>query len=205
MSPRPYRSSRRRVTTERTRTRLLKAASAMLAGRDGISLDAVAKRAGVTRLTVYNQFGSRRALLEAVFDDMAERGGLHRIGEAMASPDPQAALQQIVVIFCDFWSTHRGALWRLHAASATDPEFEESLRARNQRRRHLLSVFVDRMIESGAKRPKLAIELIDVLFALTGIAFFWELTAGGLETSAACRLIQALAADAVQRALSETE
>jgi len=205
MSPRPYRSSRRTVTAERTRARLLKAASEMLAAPDRISLDAVAKRAGVTRLTVYNQFGSRRALLEAVFDDMAERGGLHRIREAMAKTDPQAALQQIVLIFCDFWSIHRGALWRLHAASATDPEFGESLRARNQRRRHLLSVLVDRMIEGGAKRPEVAIELIDVLFALTSVAFFWELTAGGRKADAACRLIQALAADAVQRALSETK
>jgi AcrR family transcriptional regulator len=205
MSPRPYRSSRRAVTAERTRARLLKAASAMLAASDGISLDAVAKRAGVTRLTVYNQFGSRRALLEAVFDDMAERGGLHRIREAMAKTDPQVALQQIVLIFCDFWSVHRGALWRLHAASATDPEFEESLRARNQRRRHLLSVLVDRMIEGGGKRPEVVIELIDVLFALTSVGFFWELTAGGRKANAVCHLIQALAADAVQRALSETK
>ena len=205
MSPRPYRSPRRRVAAKRTRARLLKAARAMLAAPDGISLDAVAKRAGVTRLTVYNQFGSRRALLEAVFDDMAERGGLHRIREAMAKTDPQAALQQIVLIFCDFWSIHRGALWRLHAASATDPEFEESLRARNQRRRHLLSVLVDRMIEGGGKRPEVVIELIDVLFALTSVGFFWELTAGGRKANAVCHLIQALAADAVQRALSETK
>jgi AcrR family transcriptional regulator len=205
MSPRPYRSSRRRVATERTRARLLKAASAMLAARNGISLDAVAKRAGVTRLTVYNQFGSRRALLEAVFDDMAERGGLHRIREAMANPDPHMALRLIVAIFCDFWSVHRGALWRLHAASATDPEFEESLHARNQRRRHLLSALVDRMIEGGDKRPEVVTELVDLLFALTSVAFFWELTAGGRKTNAARRLIQALAADAVRRALSEAE
>ena len=205
MSPRPYRSPRRRVAAKRTRARLLKAARAMLAAPDGISLDAVAKKAGVTRLTVYNQFGSRRALLEAVFDDMAERGGLHRIREAMAKTDPQVALQQIVLIFCDFWSVHRGALWRLHAASATDPEFEESLRARNQRRRHLLSVLVDRMIEGGAKSPEVVIELIDVLFALTSVGFFWELTAGGRKANAVCHLIQALAADAVQRALSETK
>ena len=205
MSPRPYRSSRRRVAAKRTRARLLKAARAMLAAPDGISLDAVAKKAGVTRLTVYNQFGSRRALLEAVFDDMAERGGLHRIREAMAKTDPQAALQQIVLIFCDFWSVHRGALWRLHAASATDPEFEESLRARNQRRRHLLSVLVDRMIEGGGKRPEVVIELIDVLFALTSVGFFWELTAEGRKANAVCHLIQALAADAVRRALSESE
>jgi AcrR family transcriptional regulator len=205
MSPRPYRSSRRRLAAERTRARLLKAASATLADREVISLDAVAKRAGVTRLTVYNQFGSRRALLEAVFDNMAERGGLHRIGEAMTNPDPQAALQQIVAIFCDFWSVHRGALWRLHAASAIDPEFEESLRARNERRRHLLSVLVDRMMKGRRKRLEVVTELIDVLFALTSVAFFSEFRAGGRNTKAACRLIQALAADVVRRTLAGTE
>ena len=203
MTARRYQSSRRRAATERTRTRLLKAASTMLAARDGISLEAVAKRAGVTRLTVYNQFGSRRALLEAVFDDMAKQGGLHRIPEAMANQDPHVALQSIVAIFCDFWSTHRGALWRLHASGATDPELEESLRARNQRRHHLLSALVDRMIEVDGGRPKIVAELVDVLFALTGVAFFWELTAAGRKTDVACRLIQALAVDAVRRALSE--
>src|SRR5215468_10679020 len=167
MSPRPYRSPRRRVAAKRTRARLLKAARAMLAAPDGISLDAVAKKAGVTRLTVYNQFGSRRALLEAVFDDMAERGGLDRIREAMASPDPHAALQQIVAIFCDFWSRAPATLWRLHAANASDPELAESLSAHNERRRRLLSVLVDRM--SGRERR--SHEAVHVLFALTSISF----------------------------------
>jgi AcrR family transcriptional regulator len=203
MSPRPYSSSRRRVASARTRVRVLKAASALLASRDGISLDAVAKRAGVTRLTVYNQFGSRRALLEAVFDDMAERGGLHRLRDAMANPDPHAALRQVVAIFCDFWGGHRGALWRLHAATAIDPELEESIGARNERRRHLLSILVDRMITDGHKRRGDLAELVDLLFALTSVAFFRELTAGRRKTDAVCRLIQVLAADVVQRGLSQ--
>jgi AcrR family transcriptional regulator len=205
VSKRPRQGSPRRVATERTRARLVKAASAMLAARDGVSLDAVAKKAGVTRLTIYNQFGSRRALLEAVFDDMAERGGLHRLREAMANPDPHLAVGSIVSIFCEFWSVHPGALWRLHAAGATDPELEQSLRARNQRRRHLFSVLVGRMIAGEDERTETTTELVDVLFALTSVAFFWELKAGGRDTNAACRLIQALAADSVQRALSQAE
>jgi AcrR family transcriptional regulator len=204
MSPRPYQSSRRAETAERTRARLLEAASAMLAARHGISLDAVAKKAGVTRLTVYNQFGSRRALLEATFDHLAERGGLHRIREAMTNPDPHAALQQIVAIFCGFWSVHRDALWHLHASSASDPEFEENLRARNERRRSLLSVVVGRIIE-GDRRPEANTELVDVLFALTGIAFYWELTARGYQANSTCRIIQTLVADVVHRTLIETE
>lgn len=205
MSPRPYRSPRRRVTAERTRARLLKAASTMLGGYDGVSLDAVAKKAGVTRLTVYNQFGSRRALLEAVFDDMAERGGLHHISDAMANADPHTALRQIVSIFCGFWSIHRSALWRLHAATATDSEFEESLRGRDERRRHLLSVIVGRMKHADFKRTTVVPELIDVLFALTSVSFFWELTASGRNADAACRLIQTLAEDAVQKTFPKTE
>jgi AcrR family transcriptional regulator len=205
MSPRPYRSPRRRVTAERTRARLLKAASAMLGGRDSVSLDAVAKKAGVTRLTVYNQFGSRRALLEAVFDDMAERGGLRHISEAMANPDPHEALWQVVLIFCGFWSIHSSALWRLHAATATDSEFEESLRGRNERRRHLLSVIVGRMNQAGFMRAEVVAELVDVLFALTSVSFFCELAASGRNTDVTCRLIQALAKGAVQKAFLETE
>ncbi|SRR5579871_541635 len=205
MSPRAYRSSRRAETAERTRARLIEAADAMLAARDGISLHTVAKRAGVTRLTVYNQFGSRRALLEATFDHMAERGGLHRIREAMTNPDPHSALRQTVAIFCDFWSFRRDALWHLHAASATDPELEESLRARNERRRSLLSVLVDRITERDRRRPEVMTELVDVLFALTGIAFYWELTARGYQANSARRIIQTLAEDALQRTLSKAE
>jgi hypothetical protein len=94
---------------------------------------------------------------------------------------------------------------RLHAATATDSEFEESLRGRNERRRHLLSVIVGRMNHAGIRRTKVVAELVDVLFALTSVSFFWELTASGRNADAACCLIQALAADAVQRALLGTE
>jgi hypothetical protein len=69
----------------------------------------------------------------------------------------------------------------------------------------LLSVLVDRMFEAGRKRPEALTELVDVLFALTGIAFYRELTARRHESGAVFRIIQALAADAVQRTLSEME
>lgn len=202
MSPRTYWSPRRRMTAERTRARLLKAASALLGGRKSVSLEAVAKKAGVTRLTVYHQFGSRRALLEAVFDDMAERGGLHHIREAMANPDPHAALKQIVALFCRFWSNQRSAAWRLHAIAASDAEFGESLCARNERRRHLLSAIVVRFNQVVSRRTKARAELVDLLFALTSMSFFWELTSGGRSAESACRLIQALAEEAAQSTFS---
>ena len=206
MSPRAYNSPRRIVAATKTRQRIVAAAAAILGTAEGISgfsLQAVADKAGVTRLTVYNQFGSRRALLEAVFDEMAVRGGLHRIPAVMAGSDPQAGLLQVIGIFCDFWSFGCDALGPLHAAGASDPEFGASVRERNERRRRLLSVLVRRLAKDRKLRPKAPGDLIDVLFALTSFPFFSQLTAAGRTTQAASDLIQGLATDAVGRAMKE--
>jgi AcrR family transcriptional regulator len=202
--PRLYKSPRRDAAAAQTRRRIVAAAATILGAAEGIggfSLEAVAKKANVTRLTVYNQFGSRRALLEAVFDERAARGGLHRIADVMAGSDPQAGLRQVIVIFCDFWSFDPRALGLLHAAGANDPEFEASVRERNERRRRLLSVLVRQMAEDRQWRPKTISDLVDVLFALTSFSFFSQLTGTGRSAKAACQLIQELAMDAVQRAV----
>ena len=91
MRRRTYVSSVRSTAAAEKRDRVIEAAAKSLREDEGIagfSLDHVAKAAGVTRLTVYNQFGSRRALLEAVFDEIARQGGLAGIADAMAMADP---------------------------------------------------------------------------------------------------------------------
>src|SRR5258705_9412753 len=98
MSTRPYVSSVRTAAAAAKRDRVIEAAARSLREDASIatfSLDAVAKAAGVTRLTVYHQFGSRRGLLEAVFDEIARQGGLARIPHAMAITDPHAALDPL--------------------------------------------------------------------------------------------------------------
>jgi AcrR family transcriptional regulator len=203
MSPRRYRSPAREASSGQTRERILAAAAALLRSPEGIggfSLEAVGKAAKVTRLTVYNQFGSRRALLEAVFDDRAERGGLRRVAEAMATADPAAGLRKLIDIFCDFWSFDPAALACLHGAGINDAELEDSIRARNERRRGALSILVSRMAERKEVRAEARRDLVDTLFALTGFHFFAELAAGGRSIKSAGVLVQAMAADAVRRA-----
>jgi AcrR family transcriptional regulator len=134
------------------------------------SLDAVAKAAGVTRLTVYHQFGSRRGLLEAVFDDIARQGGLAGIADAMAMPDPHAALDRLVEIFCAFWNRDP-AVGRLHEAMATDPEFAQALLERNERRRKTFNALVSRIAGKTAS-PRARQDAVDMLFALTSFAMF---------------------------------
>ena len=208
MSPRAYKSPLRDAAASATRERIVAAAAAILGAADGIrkfSLDAVAKKAGVTRLTVYNQFGSRRALMEAVFDQRAARGGLFRIVEAMRDPDPQAALLRIIAIFCDFWNSDPGTMRLLHAAGASDAEFAESVHERNERRRNVLSVVIRRLAAGRARPPRALANLVDALFALTSFAFFSQLKTGKRTAAAARRIIEEMALDAVNRELQRPE
>src|ERR1700682_909420 len=102
MSTRPYASSVRTAAAAEKRERVIEAAARSLredASIAGFSLDVVAKAAGVTRLTVYHQFGSRRGLLEAVFDDIARQGGLAQIPDAMAMCDPRAGVGRLGAAF----------------------------------------------------------------------------------------------------------
>ena len=190
MPRRAYVSSVRTAAAAEKRDRVIEAAARSLredAGISSFSLDNVAKAAGVTRLTVYNQFGSRRGLLEAVFDDIARRGGLEAIAGAMAMAYPQAALDRLVEIFCGFWQ-HDPAIGRLHEAMAIDPEFAAALIERNERRRKGLTVLVERIAGKSASR-RARRDAVDTIFALTSYAMFAMLSPGR-SANDTCRLVQ---------------
>jgi AcrR family transcriptional regulator len=193
---RGYRSPKRDSAAEQTRARIISAANRQLRSAKGLqslSLESVAAQAGVTRLTVYNQFGSRRGLLEAVFDDVAFRGGLHRLPEAMAEKDPRAALRRLVAIFCEFWYFNRRMLGQLNGASVADPRLERAIRERNERRRKLLTVIVQRLEGADRAAPEVFDEVVDVLFVLTSHAVFAGLADKDRSVETVCRLVQDLA------------
>jgi AcrR family transcriptional regulator len=190
MPKRHYVSSVRAAAAAEKRDRVIQAATRLLRENTNIaafSLDAVAKAAGVTRLTVYNQFGSRRGLLEAVFDVIARQGGLTRIEEAMAMPDPRMGLDRLVEIFCHFWNRD-SAIGRLQEAMSADPELARALIERNERRRKTLEVLVARIDRRKASSPARR-DAVDLIFALTSYAMFANLCSTR-PADEACRLIQ---------------
>ena len=207
MTSRSYKSPRRTAAASATRDRILAAAAALLREVGGVrrfSLESVAKAAAVTRFTVYSQFGSRSALLEAVFDHRALAAGMSRLPEVMAEVDALSGLQRLIGVFCDFWAHDHDLIARLHSVGASDPEFSQAVLARNKRRRVALSTLVNRMVSSGVVRNAAAPELVDVLSALTSFSFFTELTEAGRPVENVCRIIRNLSADAVRRANSDT-
>jgi AcrR family transcriptional regulator len=198
MPTRRYVSPIRERAAAEKRVRVVDAASRLLREQADVasfSLDAVAKAAGVTRLTVYNQFGSRRGLLEAVFDERARQGGLGRIAEAMAMSDPRAGLDRLVEIFCDFWGGDP-AVGRLHAATALDPEFAAAVAERNERRRRAISVLAERLSRKRNQDAGSLRDAVDLMFALTSHAMFDMLRAGRTD-DAVCRLVKSACAAAL--------
>ena len=165
---RPYVSPKRAAAAAETRAKVIQAAMDLL--EDGpvqMSMETVAKAAHVTRLTVYKQFGSRRGLLEAIFDENARRYGIMRMAEAMTHPDPRQGLYQAIEILCGFWGSHP-AFIRLHDAAASDPDFAEALSARNDRRRMVFDRLLERMPGSEAARRDCA----DLIFGMTAMQMF---------------------------------
>src|SRR4029077_16925037 len=75
MSSRSYRLGRRQAAVDRTRAAILPAARDLLAsGEPTLSAAAVAQRAGVSRITVYNRFGSKGGLLRQPAEGVGLQG-----------------------------------------------------------------------------------------------------------------------------------
>jgi AcrR family transcriptional regulator len=174
MATRRYVSSVRAAAAAETRKQVMEAARRLLREQSNFaafSLDSVAREAGVTRLTVYNQFGSRRGLLEVLFDDLAEKGGLDRIPEAMAIADPREALDHLITIFCRFWGGDP-AIGRLNEAVAVDLEFGETVSARNERRRKAIETLATRVSAGKGIGGDRLRDAVDLIFGLTSYAMF---------------------------------
>jgi len=204
MTPRPYKGAGRQLAADATRERVIRATRDILMGREGLarlSIDAVAARAGVARMTVYYQFKSKAGLLEAFFDSVAARGPFERIGPAMQLADPLDTLDEVVAIFGEFWDRNRAAHGRLFAAAQHDRVLEQGMQKRNERRRTVMRAVVDRLGPwRGAAGAKRSLELVDALFAMTGFHMFDQLAHGDRPTVQSVGIVQRLARDAVTAA-----
>jgi AcrR family transcriptional regulator len=198
MSPRPYRLGRRQAAAEHTRAQVIAAARDLLGASEGFAgftVDAVARQAGVARMTVYYQFGSKLRLLEALFDHLAARGQLvERLPAAFKGPDPAEGLAMFIAAFAHFWASDRLVLRRLRGLAALDPDFEQGVRARDARRREGLRVLVQRLAQQqGRPVQGLLDEAVDVLHTLTSFETFDTLAGPARSPEEVVPLVQRLA------------
>jgi AcrR family transcriptional regulator len=96
-NPRSYRSKLREQQAEETRALILDAASKVIAGGlASVSIPAVAREAGVSVPTVYRHFGSKEALLDAIYPHVLRRSGLDRLPPPRSIDDLRAGIHAYI-------------------------------------------------------------------------------------------------------------
>lgn len=203
MSPRPYRSDTRRAAADQTRARILAAARELLASDAGaaeFSLEAVARKAGVVRMTVYYQFSSKAGLLEALFDDLAARGEIVRLRDVFSGSDPRRTLHEFVAVIGHFYESSRTIIRRLNALAALDPEIERALDGRVDRRREGARVIVQRLVAAEGALTLGEAEAAATLTMLTSFDTFHALADGKRSFEEVVPLVQRLVDAALQPA-----
>jgi AcrR family transcriptional regulator len=163
---RQYVSTRRAADAAQRRMAMVEVAIDMLQFADrptDVTLDAVARKAGVTRVTLYNQFGSRRGLIEGIFEALAQEGGIAQLGLTVCHDDARVGLNEMIEIFVRFW-TGNPAVGRVHAAMASDPEIATALAPRLSQGRKLIAQLVTRLTaKMDFVRRRDLIDLVEVL------------------------------------------
>ncbi|MDX6253746.1 MAG: hypothetical protein QOJ11_80 [Frankiales bacterium] len=151
-----------RADAARNRALILQAAREVFAERGlHVTLDDVARHAGLGTGTVYRRFRDREALVEALFEErlsetvtLAER--------CLADPDPWRGFVTLLESTCEALATDRG-LREVMLSSAYGQNLVAMARARFV---PLAAKLIERAQAAGALRPEIGSEDIPVLFLM---------------------------------------
>ena len=120
---RAYEQTARAEAAAETRNRILDAVIHRLrkAPAQRISVDAIAKDAGVARSTVYLVFGSRAGLFDAVAEEVYDRAGYSRLLEAVRVPDPRETLRGGITAGVHMFAAYRDVFRALYSMEELEP------------------------------------------------------------------------------------
>ena len=194
MATRRYEQRLRAQSADATRRRVLDAVYDQLreAPAQPVSVERIARTAGVARSTVYVIFGSRAGLFDAFSADLFERGGFHRVLDAIADPDPRVTVREGITGGVHTLAAHRDVFRALISMAALDPDAVGGAMQRSEQRRTRGMMRLARRLARhrllreglGAKRAA------DRLWVLTSFDAFDLLYSGrGLSANAVARVL----------------
>jgi AcrR family transcriptional regulator len=197
VATRRYEQRLRAQTAEETRRRVLDAMYEQLRETPAqpVSVDRIARTAGVARSTVYVIFGSRAGLFDAFAADLLERGGFRRVLDAIADPDPRVHLREGITGAVHTFAAHRDVTRALVSMAALDADAVGGAMQRSEQRRAKgMMRLARRLARHGLLREGLTAKAAaDRLWVLTSFDAFDLLYSG-----------RGLSADEVARVLVET-
>jgi AcrR family transcriptional regulator len=182
VTTRKYEQRLRAESAVATRRRILDALEKLLreSPTEPVSVDEVARTAGVARSTVYLIFGSRAALFDALTTELWDRAGLAQLTEAVASPDAREHLRRGLRVGVEIFAALRDVAVALFSMSALDPESVGGAIARMEDRRWGgMQYLATRLAEQGYLRPDVTTDqAADVLWLVASFGSFDSLYTG---------------------------
>ena len=178
---RAYRLKARADSAAETRQRIIDVAREQLARAplQNIGLPEIAEGAGVARSTIYAVFGSREGLMVAVAEDLLDRGGFARIGEALRNPDVVRGFEQSIEVAMDLYSRERPVGQALLSLAAVDRDASSAAARLNLGRREGMRRLAERMSAQRVLRDDVTVdEAADVLWVITSFETFDQLYSG---------------------------
>jgi AcrR family transcriptional regulator len=129
---RKYELKARAESRERTRQRIAKAAAELheQVGPARTTVAEIARRAGVSRLTVYKHFPDNAALYPACSAHYASEHPLPDLTAALAPEDPVDRVRSLLLtVYGDLYRERQDMMRNLHRDRRLDPALEEFMRA----------------------------------------------------------------------------
>jgi AcrR family transcriptional regulator len=175
---RSYQQKARAESAAETRRRIIDVTRDLLtrAPLESVSLPAIAAEAEVARSTVYAIFGSREGLMVAVAEDLLERGGFARIGQALRGPDVVRAFEISIDVAMELYSQEHAVSSALLSLAAVDRDASSAAARLNFGRREGMRKLAQRMHDQGVLRDDVTVdEAADVLWLITSFETFGQL------------------------------
>lgn len=174
---RGYHSVKRQKQAEATRLAVVNAARTLFrrTGYHATTIEAIAAEAGVATPTVYGVFGSKRALMVAISDDMDVRGGFAKLASDIArTADARQQLRMMAASQVDFFVRNADVFEPLREAGRADEGLAELWNEGYARHRGAYARLAHLWRDQGALRPGLGhTEAADVMSGLTWIEIYW--------------------------------
>jgi AcrR family transcriptional regulator len=185
VTTRTYEQRARAEEAERTRMRIIEAVFERLtkAPAERVSIDRIARMAGVARSTVYAIFGSRSGLFDAVARELADRSGYARLVDAKHQPDARDHLRAGFNAASEMFAANRDIYRALRSMAQLDQQaVGEAVKSVDEERAAGMARLVGRLAEQGVLRKDISpADAEHVLWMLSSFESFDELyTARGL-------------------------
>lgn len=144
-----------------------------------VTMEETAKRAGVARSTIYDAFGSRLGMFQALAAGMAQTAAFRRLQEAIADPVARRAVKRSLAAGTAFYETEHMVSRALGQLAASDPDAAGAVGMLDFGRRLAMAELARRLSEQGQLRDGVTLaEAADMLSVLSSFSTFEELRVG---------------------------